>query len=480
MVKEFAPELEVVIDKLIHGGQGLGTLTCNIHSPLELVQAKSAEVYASRTSGTVKQQAVKTETEIAKKPEQQTTCSSDKPAGRGCMAGKKALVWGVLPGERVKFKVTKKRSDFVEGIAYEILTKSAERIEPKDALFLSTSPWQIMSYERENEYKQAILADSLKRANILYDAQVVFHAPKEQWHYRNKMEYSFWGDDDGIHLALFGRGTHGKQIVPGSSIAKPEIDATANQLCDILNEHKIRGGDVKTAIIRCDEAGNCVVALFVRNENFKKIEALENLGKGVVVVYSNPKSPASVRTKDLYKFGDISLTAKIGKTNISYDVFSFFQVNLPIFDQALNVINKEVGQSPAIDMYSGVGTIGLSLENTDILVESEAANVVWAKKNTGTPRTAQVIHATSERALEYIDGEHIIIVDPPRAGLHKDLAGRLIDQLPPKIIYLSCNPSTQARDLAMLQEKYDITNITGYNFFPRTPHIESLAVLVRK
>lgn len=412
---------EVTIDKLVHGGQGIGTLE----------------------------------------------------------SGKKALVWGVLPGEKVKFRPTKKRSDFVEGVAEEILEPSPQRIEPKDDLYLSTSPWQIMPYERENEYKKDILSETLQRAGIdVSDLQ--FHVSVEQWHYRNKMEYSFWGDDGGLHLALFNRGTHGKQTVTGSSIARPEIDKVANKLCDILNKHKFRAGDFKSVIVRCNEAGECVVALFTRNEQLPKISELEALCKGAVVCFSNPKSPASVRTKDLYKFGDISLSDTLLKTEIGYDVFSFFQVNLPIFRTALQQISEAVGDAPVTDMFSGVGAIGLSLPNTDMLIESEAANVVWAKKNTGTPRTAQVVHTTSERALEYIDTDHVLIVDPPRAGLHKDLVDRINDVKPPKVIYLSCNPSTQARDLAALQDIYKIESISGYNFFPRTPHIESLAMLTLK
>jgi 23S rRNA (uracil1939-C5)-methyltransferase len=131
-------------------------------------------------------------------------------------------------------------------------------------------------------------------------------------------------------------------------------------------------------------------------------------------------------------------------------------------------------------MYSGVGAIGLSIPSTELLVESDANNVVWAKKNTGRERSAEVVHATSERALEYIDSDRILIVDPPRTGLHKDLVDRIIDVLPPKIIYLSCNPSTQVRDLSILNKSYNIDSITGYNFFPRTPHIESLAILTKK
>lgn len=422
-MSRFKPQVyEIVIDKLIHGGQGIGTL-----------------------------------------PE-----------------GKKALVWNVLPGEKVRFVTRKSSSSFVEGIAEDILEASAEREEPRDELYLSTSPWQMMKYEAENRYKQSILSETLQRGRVEYKPAVSFTAPEDPWHYRNKMEYSFYGDDDGLHLALFNRGTHQKQIVSGSSIARPEIDITAGKLCALLNQKKVRASDLKSAIVRCDEKGNTVVGLFIREQKFPVLDELENLCQGVVVCYSNPKSPASVRTQDLYKFGDISLADTLLDMTIKYDVFSFFQGNLGIFRTALAGIRAAVDDTPVIDLYSGVGSIGLSLPQTDLLIESEAANVVWAKKNTGTPRTATVIHSTSERALEYIDEKHTLVVDPPRAGLHRDLADRILSVKPPTIIYLSCNPSTFARDLALLQEKYTIRSINGYNFFPRTPHIEVLALLEAK
>lgn len=422
-MSRFKPQtFEVVIEKLVHGGQGIGTLE----------------------------------------------------------SGKKALVWNALPGETVRFDTRKSKSKLVEGIASEILKPSEQREVPRDELYLSTSPWQMMQYAAENTYKQQILVETLERAHVAVPAEVDFKAPEEPWHYRNKMEYSFYGDDDGLHLALFNRGSHQKQIVTGSSIARPEIDETAGKLRDILHKHAVRASDLKSAIIRCDEAGNTVVALFTRDQAFAKIDELEALCQGVVVCYSNPKSPASVRTQDLYKFGDISLRDTLLDAPIGYDVFSFFQGNLGIFRTALGDIREAVGDSKVIDMYSGVGSIGLSLPQTDLLVESEAANVVWAKKNTGTPRTAEVIHATSESALEHIDAEYTLIVDPPRAGLHKKLTDRILEVQPPTMVYLSCNPATFARDLRILEEKYAIESVTGYNFFPRTPHIEALAVLTAK
>lgn len=376
-------------------------------------------------------------------------------------------------------RTTKSRRDYAEGIAEEIIEASQERTEPVDEAYLSTSPWQIMTWLAENTYKQEILRETFAREKVAVP-EVHFQHGEQQLHYRNKMEYSFWAEDDGLHLALFHRGTHGKRIVQGSSIARSEIDEVANQICTILNEQKIRGSQLKTVVIRCNERGETVAALYVKDETFPNIDALKDICKGLVVNYSTPKSPASVLTRELYRYGDITLGDTILETPITYDVHSFFQVNLPVFELALRRIAELTkASSNKVDMYSGVGTIGIPIGGTNVLVELDPHNVAMAKANVAD-QSIDVVQASTEQALEYITSDACVIVDPPRAGLHSKVVERITETKPPQIVYLSCNPITQARDLAMLQNDYEIQEITGYNFFPQTPHIESLAYLVRK
>ena len=130
-------------------------------------------------------------------------------------------------------------------------------------------------------------------------------------------------------------------------------------------------------------------------------------------------------------------------------------------------------------MYSGVGTIGLTIGGPGTtLVEVNDSAVREMRRNINEAgKDATAVLAASEQALDYITTDKTIIVDPPRAGLHADVVARLLEQTPERIIYLSCNPATQARDVALLLEKYQISHIQGYNFFPRTPHIENLIVL---
>lgn len=134
-----------------------------------------------------------------------------------------------------------------------------------------------------------------------------------------------------------------------------------------------------------------------------------------------------------------------------------------------------------VDLYSGVGTIGLTIGGENcVLVETDENAVREMKRNVSLLNSSsQPVLARSEDALEYITSDRVIIVDPPRAGMHTNVINRLLEALPPRIIYLSCNPVTQARDVALLLEKYNLVHHRGYNFFPRTPHIEHLVVLER-
>ena len=145
-------------------------------------------------------------------------------------------------------------------------------------------------------------------------------------------------------------------------------------------------------------------------------------------------------------------------------------------------MREEGDANKVIDLYSGVGTIGLTIggDNATLVEINEHAVREMRQNITRLGKNATAILAASEQALDHITSDKIIIVDPPRAGLHPDLITKFLNTKPPRIIYLSCNPVTQARDVALLLEHYTTSHVQGYNFFPRTPHIENLIVLDKK
>ena len=397
--------------------------------------------------------------------------------------GIKIFVWGGLPGETVSVDLTYRKKSYLEGIVRDVIVPSSERIEPiEPEIYLSSSPWQIMNFESENKAKQAILEETFAREHVEDIKWGEFISGKQEFGYRNKIELGFWGDDDGLNYASYVRGTHGKKIVKSNALAMDRInsvlDSFLESVRDFARKKSLRAGDLKTVLFRASQDGSVVASLFLKQDIDVSDFSVPKGLKGLSIYFSNPKSPASLPTKLLYSFGDITLMDTILDKNISYDVLSFFQVNVPVFEQALRSIDEATKGCAKIDMYSGVGTIGIPISGTSTLVESDENNVRMAEQNVGT-LPIKVVYAPSETALEYIDDTHALIVDPPRAGLHRAVVDRIIEAKPPMVVYLSCNPSTQARDVKLLSDSYKIRSAQGFNFFPRTPHIESLLVLER-
>ncbi|MDB5176512.1 MAG: putative methyltransferase [Candidatus Saccharibacteria bacterium] len=403
-------------------------------------------------------------------------------------SGKKCLAWGGLPGEKVIVQVTKKKSNYVDGVVTEVLVPSAERIHARDdSSYLSTSPWQIVTFDGEQHYKSALIEEAFELHDIVLPQPITLYSDGREYEYRNKIEFSFWWDKEvgQLDLAFFRRGTHGKIPVDGTSLAHPSINEAAKRIIAVLRKRDIQAFMLKTVIIRCDRQGNTAVQLYVKDEMFDAFtEAeLESLGvQGFELIFSNPKSPASVITKRLQAWGQVTLTDTILDVPFTYAVEGFFQINIPVYEQALRDMQQWVtADKPVVDLYSGVGSIGLTIGGNNVtMVEINEHAVREMERNITAmerEKTAKAILAPSETALEHITSDSTIILDPPRAGLHDDVVKKLLDSAPERIIYLSCNPVTQARDVALLAEKYGIRHHQGYNFFPRTPHIEHLVIL---
>ncbi|MBR6965218.1 class I SAM-dependent RNA methyltransferase [Candidatus Saccharibacteria bacterium] len=359
--------------------------------------------------------------------------------------GCKIFFWNALPGETVtQYEITKKKSHYVEAVAIKIKNDSLHRVEPSDTCFLATSPWQMVDFKYEQQLKGELVQEVFRQNQIEIEAPEVVTDGKE-YGYRNKMEYSLFYDfgDEKIHLAFHQRGSHRKMPIKKSSIERPEIFAYAQGVVDDLNARGEEARKYQSLLLRCNQAGEVSGGLF---ENHQPHPVFKNL-KDTILGHE-----------------------------YSYSPNGFFQINLPVYEMALTEIKKHVEPGRVLDLYSGVGTIGLSVAEDAILVESNKAAYMEAIENIkGTG--AKAVLAKSEEVLDYIEPDMTVIVDPPRAGCDVKLIEKLLEVKPKKIIYLSCNPATQARDVKMLLDGYKIEAMKTFNFFPRTPHIENLVIL---
>jgi len=369
--------------------------------------------------------------------------------------GQKCFVWGGLPGEKVEVQITKSKKTYAEGYVIRVVdSPSSNRAIPRDECYLATSPWQIMTTEAETRYKSELVQEQFRQAGI--DLPYAKIKGDDKWYeYRNKMEYSLYYDHETARIwpAFHRRGSHQKQPINHSSLERPEIWRQCQAIIDELNACGDEARRYQSLMLRCNQAGEVSGDLFVNGRPHPPMKPLSDSLLG-------------------YRY--------------TYSPNGFFQINLPVYEMALCQIRDYLAQidtRKVVDMYSGVGTIGLSVARDRNLTLVEVNGDAYNEMLNNIPKGAvniMPIHAKSEEALEYITSDATIIVDPPRAGLDEKVVSRILETLPPYIIYLSCNPATQARDVTKLTTKYKISENQSYNFFPRTPHIESLLLLNRR
>ena len=359
--------------------------------------------------------------------------------------GKKVFFWNALPGEDViDFEITKNKSSYAEAIATKIKNPSSFRTEPKDNCFLSTSPWQILDYNYELVQKSLLVQEIFREHGIDIEAPEVVMDGKD-YYYRNKMEYALYYDVEKAKIfpAFHARGSHRKLPISSSSLERPEIFQKACEIIDDLNARGEEARKYQSLLLRCSQDGTVSGGLY---ENHQPHTVSDNLKDTILDKES------------------------------SYSPNGFFQINLPVYELALQEIKKHVTTDEVLDLYAGVGTIGLSVARDEplTLVEVDKSAYKELVNNAGKAKT---ILSKSEDILDNIKNTQTVILDPPRAGCDKKLTNRLLEITPPKIIYLSCNPATQARDVQILLGKYHIEEVKTFNYFPHTPHIENLIIL---
>jgi 23S rRNA (uracil1939-C5)-methyltransferase len=396
--------------------------------------------------------------------------------------GKVVMVWNALPGEIVNAQVLKRKRNYLEAVATEIVKAAPERIAHQEEHFLSCSPWQILNEAAEAYWKKKIAVETYHSIGGV-DVPEIEIGGAAGLNYRNKMEFSFIENNGAVSLAFFKRASRYQVAIDGCVLARPEINAAAEKIVAWLNEQHVSAADLKTLIVRTS-GERTIAGLFVMKKMGMTVPQIEGLD-ALHVYYSDPQSPASLPTEIIASYGEPVLREKILGRTLEYGLFSFFQVALPVLELALRDIEKHLlPDVPLLDFYSGVGAISIALagrvKNTELVESSEEA-IYYAKKNIAlnTLENFTATAAPAEKMVQLIESDKQVILDPPRPGLHAKVIDAVLAKPPRRIIYLSCNISTQARDLQLLGSAYRITFSKLYNFFPRTPHIEGLCVLER-
>ncbi len=407
----------------------------------------------------------------------------------GRSEGKVVFCYGVLPEETARVLITFEKKNFAEAELLEILKPSPRRIAPREDHYISCSPWQVMDYEFQCETKKGLIEDLLYQTTKETIKLDKFYTAKDTFGYRTKIEYSFTGEPGALSFAFHKRGNYREKFLlpEGCALMSPGTNAVAVKILAVINELKLSTADLKTLIIReAKKPGSRVAALYMKRQDIElpemKFEGLD----GFLAVYSNPVSSISQVDGVVKAWGNDFVTEELAGSKFSYGFDCFFQNNMELFEEALKEIRAASFKcGKLVDLYAGVGVIGLTLRDLAdkvYAVESSENSSKYAALNASQNKAPhyEIVCSMSEKAKgDIFEGTDIIVLDPPRAGLHNNVIKRIMEILPKRIIYLSCNPITQGRDAAFFLEKYKIIRSAGFDFYPNTPHSETLLVFER-
>jgi 23S rRNA (uracil1939-C5)-methyltransferase len=440
--------------------------------------------------------------------------------------GKVIFIQGAVPGDIADVLITKNKKDWAEGNAVKINQYSSERVTPFCIHFgiCGGCKWQMLPYQKQLEYKEQEVRDVFKRIGKLHDALVLpIIGADDTIHYRNKLEFTFsnkkyltadefkeLGDDDwpggafGYHVPrLYDKIINIKECwlmddlnnVIRNSLRK--FSEKNNYTYYDIKEHK---GWLRNLIIRYCTTGELMMNLVFGYDDKKERQnicnfLLEEIPQISTLVYTiNPKWNDSLNDlTPCVVYGKGYLIEKLEDFNFKISPKSFFQTNTKQAEKLYKVVREFAalnGNETVYDLYCGTGSIGIFLSNhakkvIGVDVIEDAVND--AKENA---RLNQVDHASffsgdvieicNDSFFELHGRPDVVIVDPPRAGLHNKLTDKLLEISSPKIVYVSCNVATQARDLQLLSEKYLIEKLQPVDMFPHTHHIECVALLKLK
>jgi 23S rRNA (uracil1939-C5)-methyltransferase len=457
-------------------------------------------------------------------PEVHFETTSSKGLAIGRYQGKVVMAKQLVPGDIAEIQVTKKRKNYLEGFSTQILQYSSKRTQPVCEHFGTCGgcKWQNMTYDAQLQFKEQQVRDQLQRIGHLSmeNFYPILASPKVLF-YRNKLEFTFsnrkWLTQEEIDKQLpidrDGLGFH----VPGSFDKVLDINTChlqsnlSNEIRNFLRayakEHKLtffdlreQHGFLRNLIIRTSELDECLVILSFFHEAESKREALLNTLishfsaiTSLFYVINSKKNDSLYDQRIIHYHGKNHLTEKLGPLTFKIGPKSFFQTNTQqayhLYHRALELADIQETDT-VYDIYCGTGTIScfLALRAKRVIgVEVVEEAIVAAKENARMNNLSNVsFHSglaevvLNQNFFNKHGSPDIILVDPPRAGLHKKVIDQILRVTPNKLVYISCNPATQARDLEMMSDQYNVIHCQPVDMFPQTHHVENIAILELK
>lgn len=439
--------------------------------------------------------------------------------------GKVIFIPNVVPGDVVDVQTFKKKKSYYEGRAVKIHEFSKNRVEPVCPHFGSCGgcKWQNMAYSQQLFYKHQEVYNNLKRIGKIDLPEFEPIAGSEkQFFYRNKMEFSFsnsrWMTEEELQsgIEFTNRNALGFHIpkmwdkildVTSCSLQGDPSNAIRNEIRDFANANGLsffnpreHSGLLRTLMIRTASTGEIMVLVqFYDDDKNQRELLLDFLAERFPEITSlqyvvNQKANDTLYDQDiiLYKGRDYILEEMEG-LKFSINAKSFYQTNS---DQAYELykITRDfaglTGNELVYDLYTGTGTIAqfVSKKARKVIgVEAVPEAIADAKENAKRNSITNCEFFTGDMKVVFNEefiATHgkpdVIITDPPRDGMHKDVVEQILKINPNRIVYVSCNSATQARDLALMDEKYKVTRVRPVDMFPQTHHVENVVLLEKR
>jgi 23S rRNA (uracil1939-C5)-methyltransferase len=416
--------------------------------------------------------------------------------GRGVARrnGYVVFVSGALPGDRVTAEITKAKRGYAEASVREIIRESPDRIPPRcdhGGEPCPGAPWQGLAYEVQLAHKQSQVEDSLVRLGGLEGFELEPIEPAiEQWRYRNKLEYSFGERDGELVLGFHARGRWDEVVdAEDCRLASEPNNAKRNELRAWARaaglsayDRRTHEGTLRNLVIREGRRTGQLQARLVTSP--------AEIPRPPVDMHTIVEGPGSGTDGPTGVLGDEYLEEELCGLRFRISHRAFFQTNTEMAERLYGVAGEMAalsGTERVFDLFCGIGTLGLSLAGQAgevwgiELVEDAVADAAENARLNGVSNARfRVGDARTEiRPLVAEAGTpDLVVVDPPRAGLSKKVVRRMIECEAPRIVYVSCNPTTLAPNAAQLQEAgYRLRRVKPVDMFPQTPHIECVALL---
>lgn len=435
--------------------------------------------------------------------------------------GKVIFVQDVVPGDKVTVETFKKRRGYFEARLINIDDPSPDRVAPVCEHFgvCGGCKWQNLSYEAQLKFKQKEILHNLKNLSGMVLPEIdEIKAAQQSYFYRNKMEYSFsnqrWLTAEEINdksetLEKKGLGFHKAGMwdkvvdIEKCHLQKDPANAIRNSIKQFALANdlaffnlKDQSGFLRTLMIRNSNQGEFMVLIqFFKEDKTHREALLEHLKNefdlSALLYCINSKANDTLYDQEIIRYhGDEYITELMEGLKFRINAKSFFQTNTEQAYELYKITRSFAGlkgNELVYDLYTGTGTIAQFIAgncNKVVGIESIPEAIAAAKENAEINGIKNAFFEVGDMRKVFNQAfvkrhgvADVVITDPPRNGMHPDVVKQLLELAPDKIVYVSCNNATQARDLNLMKEKYKLSKCRAVDMFPQTQHIENVVLL---